>query len=300
MKYKDIEISFHRKLINNRNEYNSLSEIFLMRTVGRYELRKALLKDSTEIKEFIENEIKPTRDFLSEFYITETLRIMELSTPEYLEAIDEMSEKQLKKLNEYHLHVEAGVDKDEIKEIFSNMKNLDKNTFENDLDLMVVNILTKKKYLEFLENELDTIEIINSVSNQVIKALSMNNDFAFRAPDEPIEINRLEVVNLIEQAQHIKAPTKEELEKQIKASVEKAVKKQFNTNGEQDSLLTIDEAAIFLDLAKQTIYGMTSARTIPFIKQGKRLRFRKSELVQWLIKEKRKSISEMEEELDNE
>lgn len=300
MKFKDIEISFHRKLINSRNEYNTISEVFLKRTIGRYELRKGLLNNPIDIRGFIESEIELTRDFLSEFRIAETLRIMELTTPEYLEAIDRMSEKQLKKLTEYQLYVEAGIETDEIKEILTKMKSLDKTAFENDFDLFIVNILTKKKYLEFLESELDTIEIIESASNQFIRAaLAINDVSAFRPPDEPFENSQPEVIRLIEQPIDSKTHTKEELDQQIKTSVEKAVKKQFNTNGGQDSLLTIDDAAIFLDLAKQTIYGMTSARTIPFIKQGKILRFRKSELVQWLIKEKRKSISEMEEDLEN-
>jgi excisionase family DNA binding protein len=46
--------------------------------------------------------------------------------------------------------------------------------------------------------------------------------------------------------------------------------------------LTVSEAARYLNLAKQTVYGFTSRRTIPFIKRAKRLLFTKSDLDAWL------------------
>lgn len=50
--------------------------------------------------------------------------------------------------------------------------------------------------------------------------------------------------------------------------------------------------------ASQTLYGFTSKREIPFIKRGKKLYFRKSELENWLLEGKRKSKKEMEEEME--
>ena len=47
-------------------------------------------------------------------------------------------------------------------------------------------------------------------------------------------------------------------------------------------LLSVTEAANFLNLAPQTLYGFTSNRTIPFIKKGKKLYFKKEDLEAWL------------------
>ena len=50
----------------------------------------------------------------------------------------------------------------------------------------------------------------------------------------------------------------------------------------EKELLTIDEAAEFTRLAKQTLYDYTHRRKVPFLKAGKRLLFRKTELDAWL------------------
>jgi excisionase family DNA binding protein len=46
--------------------------------------------------------------------------------------------------------------------------------------------------------------------------------------------------------------------------------------------LTIEQAGQYLNLAKQTLYGYVSSRTIPFIKKGKKLYFVKTEIDKWL------------------
>lgn len=59
-------------------------------------------------------------------------------------------------------------------------------------------------------------------------------------------------------------------------------------------LLSIPEAASFLNLAPQTLYGFTSNRTIPFIKKGKKLYFRPSDLEQWLTDGRKATAKELE------
>jgi excisionase family DNA binding protein len=46
--------------------------------------------------------------------------------------------------------------------------------------------------------------------------------------------------------------------------------------------MTIQEAANYLSLAKQTIYGLVMNNKIPFHKKGKRLYFIESELTEWI------------------
>lgn len=56
---------------------------------------------------------------------------------------------------------------------------------------------------------------------------------------------------------------------------------------EQDQFFTIDEAAAFLDLAKQTVYGLVSRNQIPFMKKTKRLYFSKLDLLEYLSEGRR-------------
>lgn len=46
--------------------------------------------------------------------------------------------------------------------------------------------------------------------------------------------------------------------------------------------LTVKQASVLLDLAVQTIYGLTSRKEIPHIKKGKRLYFVEDDLIEWL------------------
>lgn len=67
----------------------------------------------------------------------------------------------------------------------------------------------------------------------------------------------------------------------------------------QDDLLTVEEAATFLHLAKQTIYERTAAGTIPCMKQGKRLYFSKKELTDYIAQGKRLTASEAAAQASN-
>ena len=92
--------------------------------------------------------------------------------------------------------------------------------------------------------------------------------------------------------------TKEELESCIEGVLKKCLGSQDkSTVPHVDEFLTIDEAAKYLNLAKQSIYGFTSKGQIPFIKRAKRLLFRKSDLEKWLLEGRKKSITEIENDL---
>lgn len=93
--------------------------------------------------------------------------------------------------------------------------------------------------------------------------------------------------------------TQEELKQLIVDSVRIALKN-HDSSPEQDAkaqggsrYLTVAEAARYLNLAKQTVYGFTSNRTIPFIKRAKRLLFTKSDLDAWLAQGRKQSIAQM-------
>jgi excisionase family DNA binding protein len=92
--------------------------------------------------------------------------------------------------------------------------------------------------------------------------------------------------------------TPEELKQLINEAVLAAFKQGSATNSGAPAsagskYMTISEAATYLNLAKQTVYGFTSNRTIPFIKRAKRLLFTKADLDEWLEQGKKKSLTQL-------
>jgi len=61
-----------------------------------------------------------------------------------------------------------------------------------------------------------------------------------------------------------------------------------------DELLTVDQAAAFLSLAKPTIYAMLSRGELPNLKRGKRVYFQKADLLKYLETGRRKSFAQIE------
>lgn len=62
---------------------------------------------------------------------------------------------------------------------------------------------------------------------------------------------------------------------------------QQSENNALPELLTIDQAAKYLNLAKQTLYGFTSKGDIPYLKRAKKLYFKKTELNNWITEGKK-------------
>lgn len=66
---------------------------------------------------------------------------------------------------------------------------------------------------------------------------------------------------------------------------------------ETDQILTLTEAAVFLNLKPQTIYSMVSRRELPVMKRSKRLYFSKMELLAYLKTGRKLSSTEMREKI---
>lgn len=64
----------------------------------------------------------------------------------------------------------------------------------------------------------------------------------------------------------------------------------------KDKLLTVQEVAKLLKLAPPTIYAKVSDNTLPFMKQGKRLYFLESDIIEYLKQSRNKTNAEIEEE----
>jgi excisionase family DNA binding protein len=61
-------------------------------------------------------------------------------------------------------------------------------------------------------------------------------------------------------------------------------------------ILTLNEVCQLLSLAKQTVYRLTSRGEIPYFKNGRKLYFKQSLLLEWIDKGRRKTNAELQEE----
>ena len=69
--------------------------------------------------------------------------------------------------------------------------------------------------------------------------------------------------------------------------------KSSEPDGVEERLLNVREAARFLGNAVASLYGRTSKNEIPFYKRGKKVYFKKSELLAWIEQGRVKSQSEI-------
>ena len=63
-----------------------------------------------------------------------------------------------------------------------------------------------------------------------------------------------------------------------------------------NEIMTVKEVAEYLSLSVPTIYGLNSKREIPCMKRSKRLYFYKEDINVWLMKSKRKTMDEIQQE----
>lgn len=76
------------------------------------------------------------------------------------------------------------------------------------------------------------------------------------------------------------------------------VSSNFSPTNDYDDLLNVDQAAKFLDLAKPTIYEMSSKGVIPKMKRGKKLYFSRIDLVKFMHSHKIKTVEQIKAEAD--
>lgn len=69
-------------------------------------------------------------------------------------------------------------------------------------------------------------------------------------------------------------------------------------SNETEKLLSIQEAAEFLNLTVPTMYSKVSKNELPFMKRSKRLYFSSIELMEYLKKGRSKSNAEIEQEAE--
>jgi excisionase family DNA binding protein len=82
----------------------------------------------------------------------------------------------------------------------------------------------------------------------------------------------------------------------IKEVIREILKEERLASENNTTLLNIQEAAALLNLAVTTIYEKTSERSIPYYKHGKKIMFKKSELLAWVESRRVKTIREIRQE----
>ena len=78
-------------------------------------------------------------------------------------------------------------------------------------------------------------------------------------------------------------------------SIEKAIDKLNTSSNIDDDFMNIEQIASYVGLSKATIYGLTHERKIPYFKAGKRLYFKKSDVINWITSTRVKTKQEIEQ-----
>jgi excisionase family DNA binding protein len=79
--------------------------------------------------------------------------------------------------------------------------------------------------------------------------------------------------------------------------IEQAKTQSATPSVSEKDIMTVEEAAKFLNLAKQTLYGMTSRNDIPFLKRRRKIYFSQLDLERWLLEGKQKTRAEIQAEV---
>ena len=97
--------------------------------------------------------------------------------------------------------------------------------------------------------------------------------------------------------------SKDELKAMIKDILVEALNERKQTTTDHniaiEKPMSIKELSEYINLSVSTLYGLTSKRLIPCSKKGKRLYFRKDEILKWVNEGKRKTVEEIEKEAEN-
>jgi excisionase family DNA binding protein len=78
-------------------------------------------------------------------------------------------------------------------------------------------------------------------------------------------------------------------------NIEKAIEKLNTPSNSDDDFMNIEQVALFIGLAKPTVYGLVHKGKIPHFKASKRLYFKKSDIVKWITSSKVSTKQEIEQ-----
>jgi excisionase family DNA binding protein len=79
----------------------------------------------------------------------------------------------------------------------------------------------------------------------------------------------------------------QELVEEITEKVIAALKPMLSSNADGDRLMVIEELCEYLQVEKGWVYQQVHSKSIPYLKAGGKLRFRKAEIDKYLVKAKK-------------
>lgn len=107
-------------------------------------------------------------------------------------------------------------------------------------------------------------------------------------------INQIEVTAIIES---FITPI---IQKAVNQAVKKAIQQnQVLSHKPKNEILDINGAVEITGNSKNTIYQLTSKKLIPHFKRGRKLYFKRSELLKWIEAGKQKTVDEMLSDTDD-
>lgn len=93
--------------------------------------------------------------------------------------------------------------------------------------------------------------------------------------------------------------SRNELKSLLKEVLREILSEDKKASENHTTLINIQEAAALLNLAVTTLYEKTSEKSIPHYKHGKKIMFKKSELLAWVEARRVKTIHEIRNEATN-
>ena len=90
--------------------------------------------------------------------------------------------------------------------------------------------------------------------------------------------------------------SRDEFKSLLKEALKEILSEDKIETSNEATLINIQEAAALLNLAVATIYEKTSEKLIPHYKHGKKIMFKKSELLAWVESRRVKTIHEIRKE----
>lgn len=90
--------------------------------------------------------------------------------------------------------------------------------------------------------------------------------------------------------------SRDEFKSLLKETLREILEEDRIESSDRSTLINIQEAAALLNLAVATVYEKTSEKLIPHYKHGKKIMFKKSELLAWVESRRVKTIHEIRKE----
>jgi excisionase family DNA binding protein len=82
-------------------------------------------------------------------------------------------------------------------------------------------------------------------------------------------------------------------------AIENAIEKLNSTsNNSDDNFMDINQVSSFIGVSKVTVYGMTHKQIIPHFKVGKRLYFKKLDIINWITSSRVLTRQELNQKAD--